>query len=287
VTGAPFAISTYLFHPDRLDREHLVHIAAHHFEAIELFALRSHFDYWNPEAVAQLAEWLDDTRMQIAAVHAPIALAADANGLHDVCSIASSRPDVRAQAVDEIRQTLELAKVLSFRQLVVHVGVPDGAARPDDNDTAAARHSLERILPLAEAAGVEVALEVLPNRLSTPDALVELVEDVLESPAAGVCLDVGHARLLGDPVDAIEAASGHIIAAHVHDTRGARDEHLVPYDGSIDWTRALLAFQKVGYTGPWTFELAPGPAAAVLARAAQARQRFEQRLGINDELMSQ
>jgi sugar phosphate isomerase/epimerase len=110
---------------------------------------------------------------------------------------------------------------------------------------------------------------------------------VLDTPACGVCLDVGHARLLGDPVDAIETASGHIIAAHVHDTRGARDEHLVPYDGSIDWTRTLLAFQKVGYTGPWTFELAPGPAAALLAKAAQARQRFEQRLGINDELMSQ
>ena len=287
MTGAPFAISTYLFHPHRLDREHLVHIAAHNFEAIELFALRSHFDYGNPEAVAQLAEWLDDTRLQVTAVHAPIALAADADGLRDVCSIASSRPDVRARAVDEVRQTLELAKVLSFRQLVVHVGVPDAHARPDDNDTAAARRSLERLMPLAEAAGVEVALEVMANRLSTPDALVELVEDVLESPAAGVCLDVGHARLLGDPVDAIEAASGHIIAAHVHDTRGARDEHLVPYDGSIDWTRTLLAFQKVGYTGPWTFELAPGPPAAILARAAQARQRFEQRLGINDELMSQ
>jgi L-ribulose-5-phosphate 3-epimerase len=287
VTGASFAISTYLFHQHRLDREHLVHIAAYNFEAIELFALRSHVDYGNPAAVAQLAEWLDDTRLELTAVHAPIALAADGDGLHEMCSIASSRPEVRARAVDEIRQTLELAKVLSFRQLVVHVGVPDADARPDDNDTAAVRQSLAHIVPLAEAAGVEVALEVMANRLATPDALVELVEDVLESPSAGVCLDVGHARLLGDPVDAIEAASGHIIAAHVHDTRGARAEHLVPYDGSIDWTRTLLAFQKVGYTGPWTFELAPGPAAAILARAAQARQRFEQRLGINDELMSQ
>jgi len=287
VAGASFVISTYLFHPQRLDREHLVHVAAHNFQAIELFALRSHFDYWDPEAVAQLAEWLDDTRLQLAAVHAPIALGADGDGLREVCSIASSRPDVRAQAVDEIRQTLELTKVLGCRQLVVHVGVPDAYARPDDNDTGAARQSLERILPMAEGCDVQVALEVMANRLSTPDALVELVEDVLESPAAGVCLDVGHARLLGDPVDAIEAASGHIIAAHVHDTRGARAEYLVPYDGSIDWTRALLAFQKVGYNGPWTFELAPGPPAATLARAAHARQRFEQRLGINDELMSQ
>ena len=287
MTGASFAISTYLFHPHRLDREDLVHVAAHGFGAIELYALRSHFDYGDPVAVAELAEWLDDTRLELAAVHAPIALRADDAALHDVCSIASANAERRARAVDEIRQTLELASVLPFRQLVVHVGVPAGDDAGGDNDTAAARRSLEQLVPMAEARGVELALEVMTNHLSTPDALVELVEDVLDTPAAGVCLDVGHARLLGDPVDAIEAASGHIIAAHVHDTRGARDEHLVPYDGSIDWTRTLLAFQKVGYTGPWTFELAPGPTAAILVKAAQARQRFEQRLGINDELMSQ
>ncbi|MGD9904487.1 MAG: sugar phosphate isomerase/epimerase family protein [Vicinamibacterales bacterium] len=287
MSGAPFAISTYLFHPERLDREHLVHVAAHDFGAIELFALRSHFDYWDPNAVERLAEWLDDTRLQLAAVHAPIALAGGGGGFTDICSIASTRPGVRAQAVDEIRQTLEISRVLPFRQLVVHLGVPDAHAPAGDNDLGAARQSLERIVPMAVGCGVDVALEVMANRLSTPDALVECIEDVLESPDVGICLDVGHARLLGDPVDAIETASGHIVAAHVHDTRGARDEHLVPYDGSIDWARALLAFQKVGYLGPWTFELAPGPAAATLARAAQARQRFEQRLGLNDELMSQ
>ena len=232
MSGASFAVSTYLFHPHRLDREHLVHVAAHGFDAIELFALRSHFDYANPAAVEQLAEWLDDTRLTLAAVHAPIALSADERGLHGLCSIASARAEARVRALDEIRQTLELAKVLPFRQLVVHVGVPDSAATADDNDSGAARHSLERLVQLAEASGVSLALELMANRLSMPDALVELVEDVLESPAAGICLDVGHARLLGDPVDAIEACSGHIVAAHVHDTRGARVEHLVPYDGS-------------------------------------------------------
>ena len=50
----------------------------------------------------------------------------------------------------------------------------------------------------------------------------------------------------------------------------------------------LLAFLKVGYAGPWTFELAPAASpVAVLGRAAEARQRFEQALGLNDELMSQ
>jgi hypothetical protein len=46
-------------------REHVVHIAAHGFETIELFATRAHFDYRDPGAAPQLAEWLAYTRMQL------------------------------------------------------------------------------------------------------------------------------------------------------------------------------------------------------------------------------
>lgn len=46
-----FRISTHLTHGQRLAREHLVDIARHGFEAIGLFATRSHFDYHNPSAI--------------------------------------------------------------------------------------------------------------------------------------------------------------------------------------------------------------------------------------------
>lgn len=287
MTGPSFAISTYQFHRERLDREHLVHVAAHGFEAIELFALRSHFDYGDPRAVAQLGEWLDDTRLQLTSVHAPIALRAEDGRLHDICSLAAADAALRRRAVDEMRLTLDLAATIPYSRLVVHVGVPDAYHTPGDNDAGAARDGLERLVEVAGGGAIDIALEVMPNRLSTAEALVRTIEDVLESPRVGICIDVGHARLVGDPVDAIETASGHIIATHIHDTHGTRDEHLVPFEGAIDWPRTLLAFQKVGYTGPWTFELAPGPAAAVLDKAAGARRRFEQYLGVDDEQMSQ
>lgn len=288
MSAVSFAVSTFLFHQSRLDREHLVEIAAHGFAGVELFALRSHFDYADPVAVTALAEWLDDTRLQLTAVHAPTA-----EGVHDGVwagnlSVASTDAASRARAVAEVQRTLDLATVLPFRTLVLHVGMPTHIATADDNDAGAARRSLDLIVPYAAERGVQVALEVQTNALSTPDALVALIDDGADWPPTGICLDVGHARLLGDPVDAIETASGLIVASHVHDTKGSRDDHLVPYDGSIEWARALLAFQKVGYSGPWTFELAPAasPVAATLARAALARQRFEQCLGINDESMS-
>ena len=53
-----FGISTHLYHEQRLSREHLAQIASYGFEAVEVFATRSHFDYHEPAAIAQLAEWL-------------------------------------------------------------------------------------------------------------------------------------------------------------------------------------------------------------------------------------
>lgn len=287
MSAARFSVSTYLFHQARLDREHLVEIAAHGFDSIELFALRSHFDYTDPAAIRQLGEWLDDTRLTLAGVHAPTAEAFDGKWRGSL-SLAAGTTAARQRAVDETKAAIDIAEVLRHDLVVVHLGLPEHAAAPDDNDAAAARTSLEVLVPYAADCGVQLALEVQTNRLSTPEALVALLEDAGDWPMAGICLDTGHARLLGDPVEAIEAASGHIVATHVNDNRGSRDDHLVPYDGSIDWASTLLAFLKVGYAGPWTFELAPASSpVATLARAAAARQRFEQALGLNDELMSQ
>lgn len=288
MSEATFSVSTYMFHQQPLDREHLVDIAAHGFGALELFALPSHFDCANAGAVARLSEWLDDTRLALTTAHAPFAEGVRPDGWERPCSVASSDAATRERAVALTRRTLELARVLPYRYLVVNVGVPDTHATASDNDARAARRSLEEVAAYAADVGVQVALQVMPNRLSTSEALVSVIEEVLEVPGVGICMDVGYARLLGDPVDAIEAASGHIFTSHVHDTHGSRAEHLVPYEGSIDWTRTLLAFQKVGFQGPWTFELAPTSTPVVtLKAAAHARQRFEQRLGINDELLSQ
>ena len=121
-----------------------------------------------------------------------------------------------------------------------------------------------------------LALELIPNALSTPEALVRLLDD-LELRHAGVCLDFGHAFLGGDVVDAVETVSGALVTTHVHDNRGTGDDHLVPFEGAIDWDQALFACQKVGYDGVWLFELAnTSTPAAVLARARGACDRFRE-----------
>jgi len=67
-----------------------------------------------------------------------------------------------------------------------------------------------------------------------------------------------------------------VLSTHVHDNRGMRDEHLVPFAGSIDWDVAMMATQKIGYDGPLMFEVAnTGNPVEVLGRIASARERLE------------
>src|SRR6185503_18676146 len=104
--------------------------------------------------------------------------------------------------------------------------------------------------------GVGLAIEVIPNPLSSAEALVSFIEDDLEGAKVGICMDVGHAFIMGDLGDAIETCSGHLIATHLHDNKGKTDDHLAPGEGAIDWPAALMSLQKIGYEGAWMFEVA-------------------------------
>jgi sugar phosphate isomerase/epimerase len=272
-----FGVSSHLYHETRLSRDHLVDIAAHGFEAIEVFATRSHFDYRNPQAVADLREWLRDTHLDLHSVHAPIFEAMAGGKWVGSFSNASADEARRRQAIDETRAALGIARIVPFRHLVVHLGMPTAEkVPPGDNQPAAARRSVEEIVEAAADVHVQVALEVIPNALSTPGALCRLIEEELEGLDVGICLDYGHAHLDGGVSEAIETLSGHIVTTHVHDNGGARDDHRVPFAGRIDWDMAMMSTLKVGYDGVLLFEVADtGNPVDVLAKAAAARERLE------------
>lgn len=274
-----YGISTHLYHASRLTREHLAEIAAAGFDAVEVFATRSHVDYHDPAALDALAGSLRDLNLRLHGIHAPIM---DAFGRGDTWegmnySIASTDQARRQEAVRETIQALELARRVPVDVMVLHLGAPRGHQSESDRDARdAALRSLEELHGTAQPLGVRLAVEVIPNEISTPESLVRMLEEDFTAADAGVCLDFGHAFLLGDVVDAVEQVSGHLITTHVHDNDGRNDAHLVPFDGRIDWAPALMGIQKIGYDGTLLFELAEtAPPREVLDKARQARTRFE------------
>lgn len=278
-----FGISTYLFLDRRLERQHLAEIASHGFEAVELFATRSHFDYHDAAAIDRLAQWLQETGLVLHSIHAPIAESLTNGQWGPAFSNAAADTGRRQAAIREAETALQIARWIPFDVMVLHLGSPADKAGPGDNTRTAAFRSAEQTCGLAGALGVRVALEVIPNDLSTPAALVAMLvkmfEDGLEAPNAGICLDFGHAHLMGDVADAVETAAEHLITTHVHDNRRRTDDHLVPFLGSINWDMALMTMQKIGYDGTYMMELVnTGAPGAVLEEARRARERFERTL---------
>jgi sugar phosphate isomerase/epimerase len=276
-----FGISTHLYHDHRLERDHLAQIASYGFESIELFATRSHFDYYDEKAIGMLGDWLSETGLALNSVHAPIAASMTNGQWGETYSNAVTDAARRQAAVREAEAAMKIARRIPFDVLVVHLGTPTVKSQPGDNNRASAFRSAEDICRLAEPLGVRIALEVIPNELSTTASLVTMLEQDLDAPHAGICLDFGHAHLMGDVADAVETAAEHLIATHVHDNRRRDDEHLVPYLGSINWDLALMTMQKIGYDGTYLMELATAIAPAqVLEEARIVRQRFERTLAL-------
>ena len=272
-----FGVSTHLYHEQRLQRIHLLEIAAHGFEAVEVFATRSHFDYHDPAAVRLLGEWLAEAGLVLHSVHAPITdVFANGRGQRTF-STATQDTDGRAAALREIEAALSIAATVPFKFLVVHLGVPIAQSpRLDENNRQAAIRSVEAIQMLAAPLAVRVAVEVMGNELSTPAVLVDMLERSFEDTDIGICMDVGHAHLMGDTVEAVETTSEYLITTHIHDNGGQNDDHLVPFLGSIDWAATIIALEKIGYDGVLMYEVkAAENTRIVLERAAAARRKLE------------
>jgi sugar phosphate isomerase/epimerase len=283
-----FGLSTHLFHAEALGPAHLEAVAAAGFAAVEVFATRSHVDYHDLQTGRDLARWCADAGVRLHSVHAPITEFLHGTTWGPAFSTAAAQAGQRARTIEECTRALDLASVAPFRYLVLHLGVPDEYAPPSgDNQRDAVLKTLEALVPVAERVGVRIAIEVIPNALSTARQLVRLIEDE-DLPGLGICLDVGHARLQGDVVDALETVAGYLVTTHLHDNRGRTDDHLLPFEGVIDWPELLIGFQKVGYDGTLMFELAAaadGPA-ATLRRAAGTRRRLESLLGLDAFIFS-
>jgi sugar phosphate isomerase/epimerase len=88
-------------------------------------------------------------------------------------NIASIDRAARVDAIDEIKRALEIAEQIPFRFLVQHLGTSNESF--SEKKFEAAMTSIEHLRAFAKPLGVRILLENIPNELSTPDRLVEMI----------------------------------------------------------------------------------------------------------------
>jgi len=242
-------------------------------EAIEIFAARGHFNYTDRQHVREIANWFRSTGITFHSMHSPMYSDEEWGraGTPPVNIAAVEKRD-RIAAMDEIKRALEVAEQAPFRFLVQHVGVGNEVA--DEHKQEAAITSLEHLRAFAKPLGVELLVENIPNELSTPEKLMELLHAGRFNDI-GVCFDVGHAHLSPGVKQAFEVLRDRIRSTHVHDNKQDRDSHLWPGEGTIDWKEAIQLLRTAPQVPPLLLEIEVVEGRKISEKMAEAFGRVE------------
>src|ERR1700751_53304 len=226
-------ISTHVFLNHRLHPGLLEAFQKAGAQGVELFAARHHFDYTDRSEVRELAGWFRSNSTEAFSMHSPLYsdLEMDRSGAPAV-NVIHPEKSHRIDAMDEIKRALEVAELIPFRYLIVHLGEREDTWSPRSLEYSLT--ALEHLRAFANPLGVKLLVENLQGDVTRPANLVEIIttghfRDI------GVCLDVGHANI-GDGVGAaMQELAPLVRSSHLHDNHGERDEHLWPGEGTIAW----------------------------------------------------
>jgi sugar phosphate isomerase/epimerase len=253
-------LSTYTFISRKLTRELLGQIAGAGFQGLEIFCSRSHFDYNSRTEIQEIGRALDEHGLKLASLHAPTSrdLSATREGGPplSICEVERVR---RIEAMDELKRAIDVAEELPFSRMIFHMGGPRETADLRKRD--AAFSSLEHLMLHARHLGVTVCLENTTSEMGAPSYLRSFVDQTRLSELR-FNFDIGHAHLAdGAEEDRVRESFAPlkdlVAGAHIHDNHGDKDEHLPPYEGTIDWPAAvkLLKTATEGASLPLALEI--------------------------------
>jgi sugar phosphate isomerase/epimerase len=279
-------LSTYPFVSRKLTPEILGQIAAAGFQGVEIFCTRSHFEYSMKPEIRAMAGALEQRHLQLVSLHAPTSR--DTSAMREsgmplsICEVERVR---RIEAMDELKRVIDVADDLPYARLIVHMGGSREMA--DQRKRDAAFSTLEHLILHGHHAGVTICVENTTSEMGNPAYLRAFVD---ETRLTGLRFnfDIGHAHLAElHEVERIEKSFAPlrelVSSVHLHDNHGDKDEHLPPYEGTIDWPAAIKLLKTAPDANlPLILELKEktGPEAPhavdLLAAARQAMDRFEE-----------
>lgn len=108
---------------------------------------------------------------------------------------------------------------------------------------------LESITNKAEEFSVNIAFENLGNMNNVTHVL-----DTINSKRVGFCYDSCHHANYTSEADWLGKYGNRLMAIHLHDNGGEKNQHQLPFDGNIDWSMVMEKIALTGYKGATTLE---------------------------------
>ena len=216
--------------------------------------------YAAPE-IAQIKRWLKTYQLKVLDIHA----SAGQEKRWD-----APEEYRRLSGVELVRNRLEMAADLGAGAIVLHAA-PSMAIENQ-------RRSLAELEPYARLLGVKIALENLyeGNQANLTNLFHDFSPDFL-----GFCYDSGHGNMLPDGMDFLDTWKDRLAVLHIQDNDGTKDQHKIPFHGTIPWEKLIQIFDQSAYRGPINLECTMGNHSDMedgtfLQAAFQAAVRLEQ-----------
>ncbi|RLE89697.1 MAG: hypothetical protein DRJ49_02160 [Thermoprotei archaeon] len=249
------SISTSVF-PELELEEEIKRLAKIGWRCVEINLGSSRVDKGRVSKIAKLCEELDISIIQV-------------HGRNP--GMARRSEEERRKFMRQAKESIIWAGELGAKWVVLHPSNRKAGYRTLEALNDVKRSNLEgflELLEVAEATGVGIAIENLPPVLhdslpgesifgADPYELLWLVKSI-NSKRIGICLDTNHIipSIQGfDQYQVIKIIGQHLVATHISDNDGFREQHLLPFMGKIDWNAVVRGLKEVGYRGAFNLEV--------------------------------
>ncbi|PZE20017.1 sugar phosphate isomerase/epimerase family protein [Paenibacillus xerothermodurans] len=170
-------------------------------------------------------------------------------------SLCNASQEVRARRLAYTKGCIDFAHTIGAS----NISITSGMCLPGNPPPSAWGHflaALTEIMDYAEKKSINVGIECEPGLLvENGDELLEIIRAV-GSTRLGANLDLGHAEVGREDIDALLRKLGpRIWNIHLEDIRDRKHYHLIPGEGTMNFAEIMDTLQDIGYERFITIEL--------------------------------
>jgi len=148
--------------------------------------------------------------------------------------------------VEQYKRNIKECKDNNINLVVMHL--TNKSEAPKYNELGLNR--LKDIVEYAKELAVKVAFENTKIK-----GYIEYVLENIKNENVGFCFDSGHYHVHFNDEFNFDLVKNRMFAIHLHDNDQSEDQHLYPFEGTLDWEFIINKLKYCNYKGPITLEL--------------------------------
>lgn len=247
-TGSLVGVNTMSFMWRESARSALETLARAGYRRFEVMAQTPHFDPMMSTGEAEsFSRFLRDAGLVVESLNLP---SLDLN-------MASASPQMREYSIGIYERLVRIAQIIGAEAIIVVTGRVNPLISPPRADLEGwFAESFEKVLRVAEDAGIRLWLENIPIGVFPAARQLADFAKRYPSPQVDICYDIANAHFVRENVaTGLHAIGNRLGIVHLSDTGHDRWRHDPVGEGSCDFAAFARALREIGYAGTSMLEI--------------------------------